>query len=504
MRWVVIPSAVGLLLLSVWGAQFMTQGFFPKSTTPQLVVDYWLPEGTNIERTEKDMKEIEAFIRELDNVNVVQTLIGQGGIRYMLTYAPESPNGAYGQFLVKVDDYRKIDAMMPIIQDFIKANYPDADAKAWRFILGPGGGSAIEAEFRGADPKVLRQLANQATDIMRAERTLSVKNDWRDPVSVIEPIYSEIKGRRAGVSRQDLADALTRHYSGKQVGVYREGEDLIPIIARSPETANASIDDIKSLQILSSATGKMVPIAQVTDGFRTVWRDGQIRSENRTLVIKAQSDPYPDELAGTLLNRLRADITAIELPDGYTFAWGGVEKDSAESSGDLMSTIPMGLLAMVLVVVILFGKIKQPLVIWLVVPGLFIGVVFGLVVTGIPLEFMGILGILSLSGLLIKNAIVLVDQMDFEIESGTARFDAVVDAATSRVRPVMMGTLTTVLGVVPLFFDAFFQSMAVVIVFGLSFATLLTLILVPVLYAVFMGVGAKESHLHLGTKENLS
>jgi multidrug efflux pump subunit AcrB len=157
-----------------------------------------------------------------------------------------------------------------------------------------------------------------------------------------------------------------------------------------------------------------------------------------------------------------------------------------------MSTIPMGLLAMVLVVVILFGSIKQPLVIWLVVPGLFIGVVFGLVVTGIPLEFMGILGILSLSGLLIKNAIVLVDQMDFEIESGKARFDAVVDAATSRVRPVMMGTLTTVLGVIPLFFDAFFQSMAVVIVFGLSFATLLTLILVPVLYAVFMKVDAKE------------
>jgi len=491
-RWLVIPAAVGLLVTAVWGAQFMTQGFFPKSTTPQLVVDYWLPEGTRIERTERDMGEIEAFISKMDNVNTVQTLIGQGGIRYMLTYAPESPNSSYGQFLVKVDDYRKTDAMMPKIQDFIKSNYPDADAKAWRFILGPGGGSAIEAEFRGSDPKVLRRLANQATDIMRAEHTLSVKNDWRDPVSVIEPIYSETKGRRAGVSRKDLADALTNHYSGKQVGVYREGEDLLPIIARSPETATASIDDIKSLQVLSSATGKMLPIAQVTDGFRTIWRDGQVRSENRTLIIKAQCDPYPDELPATLLNRMRADITAIELPNGYTLKWGGEKKNAAESNEDLMSTIPMGLLAMVLVVVILFGKIKQPLVIWLVVPGLFIGVVFGLVVTGIPLEFMGILGILSLSGLLIKNAIVLVDQMDVEIRDGKARFDAVVDAATSRVRPVMMGTLTTVLGVIPLFFDAFFQSMAVVIVFGLSFATLLTLILVPVLYAVFMKVDAKE------------
>ncbi len=281
-------------------------------------------------------------------------------------------------------------------------------------LQGPGGGSAIEAEFRGQDPKVLRSLANQATEIMRAERTLSVKNNWRNPVSVIEPIYSENKGRRAGVSRKDLAESLEKYYSGKQVGTYREGQNLIPIIARDPKTKSASIDDIKNIQILSSSTGKMLPITQITNGFRTIWRDGQIRSQNRVFIIKAQCDPYPDELAATLLNRMRSNISAIELPNGYTLKWGGEEKNSKESNDNLMSTIPMGLLAMVLVVVILFGKIRQPLVIWLVVPGLFIGVVFGLVVTGIPLEFMGILGILSLSGLLIKNAIVLVDQMDIE------------------------------------------------------------------------------------------
>lgn len=495
MRWLILSSAVGLLVLAAWGAQFMTQGFFPTSTTPQLVVDYWLPEGSSIERTERDMIKIEAYVRNLDNVTTVQTLIGQGGIRYMLTYGPESPNGAYGQLLVKVKDYHKIDAMMPGIQAFIKANFLDVDAKAWRFVLGPGGGSQIEAEFRGPNPIVLRRLADQATDIMRAEKTLSVKNDWRQQVSVIEPIYSQTKGRRAGVSRKDLADALQEYYSGRQVGTYREGDTLLPIIARSPDTANASIDDIKSLQVLSSGTGEMLPIAQVTDGFRTVWRDGQIRSEDRIYTIKAQCDPYPDELSSTLLNRIRPAIAAIELPNGYTLEWGGTEKASKESNDNIASTIPMGLLAMVLVVVILFGTIKQPLVIWLVVPGLFIGVVFGLVVTKIPLEFMGILGILSLSGLLIKNAIVLVDQMDVNIDTGQARFDAVVDAATSRVRPVMMGTLTTVLGVIPLFFDAFFQSMAVVIVFGLSFATLLTLVVEPVLYAVFMGIGTKETDL---------
>ena len=174
--------------------------------------------------------------------------------------------------------------------------------------------------------------------------------------------------------------------------------------------------------------------------------------------------------------------------------WGGEAGASAESSGDLMSAIPMGFLAMVLVVVVLFGKIRQPLVIWSAVPLASIGVVFGLVVTGIPLEFMGILGLLSLSGLLIQNGIILVDRMDLEIAEGKPRLDALIDSAASRVRPVVLGSFTTALGVIPLFFDAFFQSMAVVIVFGLTFATMLTLLVVPVLYAVFMNIDSKETN----------
>ncbi len=493
-RWLVIGMVLSLFALSIWGAQFMTQGFFPRSTSPQMVVDYWLPEGTRIERTEKDMKVIEDFITEIDGVNAVQTLIGGGGVRYMLTYSPGSVNSSYGQLLVRVDDYKMIDAMMPVVQDFIAKNFPDAQAKAWRFILGPGGGSAIEAEFSGPDPAVLRNLANQAKAIMISDgKTLSIKDDWRQPVSVIQPVYSEIKGRRAGVSREDLAASLESYYSGNNVGEYREGEDLIPIISRSPGSKNASIDDIESLQILSTVTGEQVPIKQVTNGFTTIWRNGLIRSENRIFKIKAQCDPYSDELADTLLKRLRPKIEAIDLPDGYRFEWGGEYGNSKESNDDLMSTIPLGFLAMVLVVVVLFGKIKQPLVIWCEVPLAMIGVVFGLVITGIPLEFMGILGLLALSGLLIQNGIILVDRMDFEISEGKARLDAIVDSATSRVRPVMLGSFTTALGVIPLYFDAFFQSMAVVIVFGLSFATLLTLLIVPVLYAVFLNVGQQET-----------
>jgi multidrug efflux pump subunit AcrB len=193
-----------------------------------------------------------------------------------------------------------------------------------------------------------------------------------------------------------------------------------------------------------------------------------------------------------LLERIRPAVEAIELPDGYTLHWDGEYGDSKEANEALGKTLPLGFLAMVLTVFILFGSVRQPIVIWLVVPLAIIGVVVGLLVMGLPMEFMAILGVLSLSGLLIKNAIVLVDQIDLDIGSGTPRFDAVVEASASRVRPVMMGALTTVLGVVLLYFDAFFQSMAVVLVFGLSFATILTLIIVPVLYAIFFRIKTDE------------
>ncbi|WP_048305661.1 efflux RND transporter permease subunit [Halomonas sp. PR-M31] len=493
-RYLVIAIVLGLFVTSIWGFKYVKPGFFPASTTPQIVVDYWLPQGTRIEQTEQEIKQVEAFVEELDGVEDVETSIGGGGIRYMLVYQPEQPNSAYAQLLIRTEDYRQIDDLMPIIQQHIDQSYPNAQAKVWRFILGAGGGSKIEATFQGPDPEVLRDLADQAKAIMVADGgALSIKDDWRQPVSSIKPVYSLVKGQRAGVSRQDLANALETNFSGKNVGFYREGDDLIPIISRAPIDERVSVEDIRNVQVLSSTTGDTVPIEQVTDGFVTVWDNGTLKREDRIWTIKAQSDPFPDELVSDLFGRIRADIEAIDLPDGYSFKWDGEHGDSAESNEELAGTLPLGLLAMVITVLVLFGSVRQPLVIWLVVPLALIGVVLGLVITQTPLEFMAILGILSLSGLLIKNAIVLVDQIDLEIDTGASRLDALIDASASRVRPVMMGTLTTVLGVIPLMFDAFFQSMSVVIVYGLSFATLLTLIIVPVLYAVFFRIRSRET-----------
>ncbi|MYA08553.1 MAG: efflux RND transporter permease subunit [Holophagales bacterium] len=492
-RWRVVAGVAFLFLGAVAAFQFVTPGFFPASTTPQMVVDFWLPEGVDIARTTEHIVELESFVQELPGVEAVQTLVGAGALRYMLVYAPQSASASYGQLLVRLDDHRSFDGLMPEIAGFIERRYPDAQAKIWRFVLGPGGGSKIEAVFKGPDPAVLRRLADQAKEIMIADgRALSIQDDWRQRVSAVEAAYSEERGRRAGVSRQDFARALETNFTGRNVGVYVEGEELIPIVVRAPAGERARVADIENVQVLSSSTGAVVPIGQVGDGFRTVWRDARIRRENRVPTIQAQCDPMPGQFASDLFARLRPQIEAIELPPGYTLEWGGEYGDSRDSNEDLASTLPVGFAAMVLTVVVLFGALRQPLVIWLVVPLALVGVVVGLVVTGTPMEFMAILGLLSLSGLLIKNAIVLVEKMDSETAAATSRFESVIEAASTRVRPVMLGTLTTILGVIPLFFDAFFRSMAVVLVFGLTFATLLTLVVVPVFYVLFFRINEEK------------
>jgi len=487
-----LGAAVGVFAVSVFGFNYVTSGFFPASTTPQMVVDYWLPEGTDIAQTNEDMLELTEYIRTLEGVDDVHTIVGKGTLRYMLIYSFESSNSAYGQLLVKLDDYGRLDALIPQVQDYIDANFSRAQGKVWRFVLGPGGGSKIEATFSGPDPDVLRNLARQAQAIYHEDGgAIAIKDDWRQRVPAIEPVYSEVKGRRAGVSRADVGEALARNYSGQQVGIYRENDDLIPILSRAPENERLNVEDIGNVQIIT-ATGAAVPIEQVTSGIKTVFRDSRLRRIDNHWSIKAQADPAPGVLAGDLQARIEGAVEDIELPPGYSLKWDGEKGSSAEANENLASVIPLGFGAMVLVTILLFNSLRQPLVIWSVVPLALVGVVFGLLVMNVPFEFMAILGVLSLAGLLIKNAIVLVDQIDLEIGEGKPRMDALIDSAASRVRPVLLGSGTTVLGVLPLFTDAFFQSMAVVLVFGLSFATALTLLIIPVMYALVFGISTDE------------
>ena len=489
-----LAMTIGVFALAMWGFRFVQSGFFPASTSPQIVLDYFLPEGTDIDRTRQDMLSLEAHMRGLEGIEHVQTTVGGGTLRYMLTYEVGSDNAAYGQLLMRTSDYRLNDDLIAQIQAYTDANYPDAQAKVWKFRLGPGGGSKIEAKFSGPDPAVLRTLVNEAKQIMAADpKAVLIKDDWRRPVPVFQPVYSQNKGERVGISRKDVADALAENFSGLQRGVYREGDTLIPIISRAPADERSGTWDLVSIQIVSPTTQQPVPLAQVIDDGELIWRDARLLRADRVLTIKAQADPAVGELADALFSRLRPQIEAMDLPPGYTLEWDGEFGSSSEAQSSLASTIPLGLLAMVLVVVVLFNAVRQPVVIWSIVPLAIVGVVVGLVLTQTPLEFMGILGLLSLSGLLIQNSLVLVDSTDELIASGMPRFDALVESAASRLRPVTMGAFTTVLGILPLYFDAFFKSMTVVLAFGLSFATLITLLVTPVLYALLFGIHKDET-----------
>jgi len=492
-RYFTLFGVLGIFLASLWGFQFVKDGFFPASTSPQIVVDFFLPEGTGIERTKNDVIMLEEYVRELDGVEDVQTLIGAGALRYMLIYQASSPNESHGQLLVRTARYQDNDRLIREIQAHADEAFPDAQAKAWKFQLGPGGGSKIEAKFSGPHPGVLRDLASQARTVMAEDGgAILIKDDWRRQVPVIQPIYSQNKGERLGITRKAVSEALDEHFDGRQRGLYREGDDMIPIISRSEEKERLEPWSLLSVQVISQISQKTVPLAQVIDGGILTWRDANLLRANRMLSIRVQCDPALGIYAGDLFARLKPKIEAIDLPEGYSLQWGGEFGDSAEAQANLASTIPLAFLAMILVVVVLFNAIRQPMVIWSVVPLGITGVVLGLLLTETPLEFMGMLGLLSLSGLLIQNSIVLVDCTDQIIASGASRFDALIEAAASRLRPVTMGALTTVLGVLPLYFDPFFRSMSVVLMFGLSFATLITLLVTPVLYSLLFRIGRNE------------
>ena len=484
---------VGLLAAGVIAFGFVPPGFMPDSARQQFVVDLYLPQGTDIDTTAELVAAAEKAVRAKPGVTHVTSFAGQGALRFMLTYSPEDPNPAYGQLLVDVERFDDIAGLITSLQPELEQAYPQADVKVWKFMLGRGGGKKIEAAFRGPDPGVLRRLADEAKAIMAGDpEALAIQDDWRQQVPVVRPRFSVEDAQRAGVLPSDIAAALQRNFSGQQIGVYRERDKLIPIIARAPEAEREGVEDLRNVQVYSPTAGRFVPVVQFIEKTEARWEDSIIRREDRFPMIKAQCDPPAGALSAPLFERLRPKIEAIELPPGYGLEWHGEHKASTEANEGLATAAPYGFAAMVVAVIVMFNALRQTAVIWLTVPLAVVGVAFGLLLFQAPFEFMAILGLLSLTGMLIKNAIVLVDQIDVEIREGKPRHQAVLDAAVSRARPVFLGAATTVLGVAPLLVDPFFRSMAVTIMFGLIFATGLTLVVVPLLYAVFFGIRANE------------
>jgi len=494
-RAITLVMMVILFVLALMGFGQVKQSFFPKSNTPMFYVDYWRYQGSDIRETQKDIESIQAYLLKQEKVKQITSTVGRGAPRFMLPYAPEKSYPAFGQLIIRVEDRDALDPVMREVRAFVSSNYPDAQFKVKAMEIGPSTDAKIETRFTGPDPDVLRNLAKQAADILKADgKAFNIRHDWRERTKVIRPQYNEAMGRRVGVSKNDIDSLLLTNFSGQQVGLYREGTKLLPIIARAPSDERLNIDTLPELLVYSEASNKHVPITQVINGFKTDWEDSLIvrRDRKRTITIMADHDVLGDETAASLFARVKAPIEAIKLPQGYTMAWGGEYESASKAQAALFGGLPLGYLVMFVITVLLFNSLKAPLVIWATVPLALIGVSFGLLSMGAPFSFMALLGLLSLSGMLIKNGIVLVDQINLELTEGKEPYLAVFDSAVSRVRPVAMAAITTILGMIPLLFDVFFESMAVTIMFGLGFATILTLIVVPVLFTVLYKIKYRE------------
>jgi multidrug efflux pump subunit AcrB len=486
-RIITVAAAVALLVASLMAFQQVKVVFFPSMTTPMFLVDYWRPQGTDIRETFKDIQALEEWVLQQEHVKQVSSNTGKGGIRFMLTYAPEKIYPGYGQLMVEVDNFKQIDGLINKIDAHIQQHYPASRIKFKKFELGPAKDGKIEVRVSGPDPDVLRQISGKIKAIYEKDTDVAmVRDDWQERTKVIRPIFAEAQARRAGISKADLDSNLLMSFGGEPIGLYRDGTKLLPIIARPPANERLNVDSLPNLQIWSPAFSTYIPIEQVIREFKTTWEDPIIarRDRKRTLTVLVDPVVTGKVTVNEIFERHRPEVEAIALPGGYQMEWGGEYESSGDAQSALFGSLILGLVLMFLITVQLFKTVRQPLAIWSMVPLAMVGVGFGLYVTATPFTFIALLGLISLIGMLLKNAIVLVDQINYESGEGKELYPAIFDSAVSRVRPVSMAAITTILGMLPLLMDAFFRSMAVTIMFGLGFATILTLIVLPVMYAL--------------------
>ncbi len=496
MRVLFIACMLGLLVLAGGGFGFVDQLFFPDSSMTKIMIDYWGNQGTRIEFVSEDMKQIEEKLMADERVEAVSSFVGAGPPRFYLPVDPEGSNPSYGQLIVNTTDAKSIDALIADIKPWLEDNFPNALIPIRKYGVGPSNTWKFEVRISGpaiADPQMLRDLAEEGLEILRNEPLAGeMQTDWRQPVPKLVPLYNQERARWAAITREDVANTTKRAYDGRSVGLYRENDDLIPIVLRLSEEDRGNVNAMQSLQVQSSTSTDTIPIAQVTDGVDVTWEDYFIGRRDRRRTITVQANPILGQTNPTLVAAVQEQIEAIKLPPGYTMEWGGEKEDSATAQASLIPGMVPAFAIVLLIIVGLFNAIKPPLIILCTIPFALIGITAGLLGFNTPFGFLALLGAMSLAGMMIKNVIVLLDEVNCQLAEGKSQYDAIIGAAMSRLRPVVLAAATTVLGVVPLLGDVFWVGLAVTIMAGLSFGTVLTMLVVPVLYCMFYKVPSPE------------
>ncbi|MBE9487614.1 MAG: efflux RND transporter permease subunit [Bacteroidetes bacterium] len=490
-RYITLTSMVGLLALALVVMSYSPKSFFPNIDKPYFRADYFMPDGYSISNSEEQMLDINDWLEKQPSVKNVSMTVGGSPLRYYLASSSVGPRSNFGNMLIELTTTDSTKIMERRLNAYVNNNYPNIVVRSSLFALSPVPDAIIEFGFTGEDADTLAMLTNKSMLLMKDCDLVGVpRSDWGNKTPSIRPAYSQKKGQRLGVSRQVIANYTKLSTNGINMGDYREGDLFMPILLKDDNIDNFNLANISSLPVFTNS-GETVSLAQVTDSISTPYDWNIIRRYQRQLTMKAQCDPIKGANTEEAYQQVYAklwDTMQAQLPSGYSMKVYGEKESQQDSNAALAVYMPLTFFLIFATLLLLFKDYKKPLIILLMLPLIFIGVVSGLAISGKMLDFFAILGLLGLIGMNIKNAIVLVDQIGIEIASGTEPVDAVVTATRSRIIPVVMASGTTILGMLPLLPDALFGGMAATIMGGLFVATLLTIFILPVTYCAIMKI----------------
>lgn len=483
----VTGGMVVLLVAAALSFRFIPKVFVPSLDKQYFTMDVWLPEGTRIEQTDGLLQDMTRYVSGFDQTEMVSSYIGRTPPRYYLSNIAFGPQPNYAQLLIKCKSSAQSRELHRLLSDSIRIRFPEPLVKVNKFELSPLSEAVIEARFLGPDPAILDSLAGLAIEIMRKNpKVADARNEWGNMTMMVRPVYDPVKAGTLGITKSAMMESVRSIGEGTAVGLYRDREKKVPVLLKTtaPEiTYPAALGDFAVWNGHNSA-----PLSQVTERIETVWEFPQMRTYNRRLSMAAMCGVKPGATMAEVHGEIRSEIENIRLPEGYAFFWDSQYKDQREGLQALAKFFPLAFILLIVILVALFRNFRQPLIILCILPLSLIGVVVGLLLTGFEFGFFPIAGWLGLLGMIIKNVIVLIDEINVLHRNGTHLYDAVIEATVSRTRPVLMAATTTIFGMVPLLFDVAFGGMAATIIFGLTFATLLTLFVTPVLYVMFYKV----------------
>jgi multidrug efflux pump len=502
-RWKTMVATMLLFVLSILGLQVIPKLFFPPSDRNYFKVELELPVGTRIEATERVAKEMEDYIASELKVNDVRksgvaswvTYVGSGGPRFLLTHNPKPISSNYSLMIINVTDYKHIERLMTEIETFAFNQFPDLLIKLRKIENGSPISNPVEVRIRGKETGQLFEIVDQVKEKMESINGLkAISDNWGMPIKKLQIEINQTRARRAGVSSKDIAISLQTGLSGLELTQYRESDDVIPVIMRTVENDRKNLRKLESLSVYSQASGVSVPLKQVAD-INVIWEPALIlrRDRAKTVTVGAQIDSNTTASEAFLELRKWLDKERKSWPFGYSYEFGGEAESSQKANRSISEKLPIAIFIIILLLVAQFNSIRKSAIVLSTIPLGIIGVVFGLLIGQSFFGFMTLLGIISLAGIVINNAIVLLEKIKTELEDNPENLsDAIIQASQKRVRPILLTTATTVLGLIPLYLGGgeMWEPMALAIIGGLLFSTILTLGVVPVLYALLYKVKA--------------